>query len=73
LGSTFNERPALSMQTLSAFSTIPVSGSARPSPGAFRMLAGRSIVIEGIAVRDRALSVLRSSALVLLLIAILAD
>jgi hypothetical protein len=59
------------MQMRFASPTIPVSGTAQISTRALRTPAGRSIALEGIAVRASIL--LRISALVLLLIAILAD
>lgn len=55
------------------FPTILRSDVARPLAREVQLSEGRSIAIEGIAVWGRARSVLRSSALVLLLIAILAD
>jgi hypothetical protein len=60
------------MQMLSAAPTILASGVAQPSGWAFLPSAGRSIALEGIAVRERAQDLLRSSALVLLIV-ILAD
>ena len=61
------------MQMRSASPPILPSGTAPLSTGASRALVGRPIVREGIAVRGRVSSLLRISALVLLLIAILAD
>ena len=61
------------MQMSSFSPAISVSGSGRLSPRESRSAAGRSIVLEGIAVQGRALRGRRRSALVLLLIAILAD
>ena len=61
------------MQMRFAFPTTAASGTARNSTEASRTPVGRSIALEGIAVRGRVLNPLRISALVLLLIAILAD
>jgi hypothetical protein len=68
---TFNGRPALPMQMRSISPTIPVSGPAQISTRVLRIPAGRSITLEGIAVR--ASIILRISVLVLLLISTLAD
>ena len=53
--------------------TIPASSSARLSTRKSQPSAGRSIAREGITVTGRVSTVLQSSALGLLLIAILAD